>query len=169
MKPRSKLSWMGKKEKGLLSSRSLRKHRLQRVLARHLLPGGAPVVQLDEAAAVGVDAVLVEPPRHLGRPHRLHQVASHGGELVVDEEVGVGEIAATWLTTSHETSGELLPSTPLPPIPDADDEGGVGLGPSPLQGVAGGHVLQWDPDARLGLDGSDAHLDHGLLHHGALH
>ena len=78
----------GKREKGLLSPRSLRKHRLQRVLARHLLPGGAPVVQLDEAAAVGVDAVLVEPPRHLGRPHRLHQVPSHGGELVVDEEVG---------------------------------------------------------------------------------
>ena len=49
----------GKKEKGLLSPRSLRKHRLQRVLAHQLLPGGAAVVKLDEAAAVGVDADFV--------------------------------------------------------------------------------------------------------------
>ena len=102
------------------------------------------------------------PPLRL--PHHLHHLSSGRGELVVDVEGGIGEVGAgLGVAASHEAGRELLPGAVLLPVPDANDEGGVGHRPLPAQEMAGGHILQRDSDARLGLNGSDARLRHGLL------
>ena len=104
-------------------------HPFQILLRLHLLPGGIAINQLDSAAAVRVHVVLVKLPG-LGPPYlppRLHQLAPGWGELVVDVQGGVGEVAASLgVATSHEAGSEQLPGAVLLPVPDANDEGGVG-------------------------------------------
>ena len=130
---------------------------LQVLLRLHFLPLGVTVHQLDEAATVGVHVVLVEPLPPLRLSHHLHNLSSGRGELVVDVEGEVGEVVAgLGVATGHEARGELLPGAVLVAVPDADDEGGVGGRPLLAQGVAGGHVLQGDPDASFGLNGPDS-------------